>query len=60
MDTREEFAMLVQREPWLARLHYLPDPGPSRWRPVGPLVALALLVSPWIVFVWGLSGWLRL
>jgi hypothetical protein len=52
--------MIVQREPWLARLHYLPDPGPSSWRPVQPIVALTLLVSPWILFVWGLYGWLRL
>ena len=60
MDSREEFATIVQREPWLARLHYLPDPEPSRWRLVQPVVALALLVSPWILFVWGLYGWLHL
>jgi hypothetical protein len=59
VNSREEFALIVQREPWLARLHYLPDPGPSSWHPVQSLVDLALLVSPWILFVWGLYGWLR-
>jgi hypothetical protein len=60
VDSRQEFGRILRQEPWLARLHYLPDPRPPRWRPVKSVVAMALLTSPWILFVWMLYGWRHL
>jgi hypothetical protein len=60
MDSRQEFGKILQQEPWLARLHYVSKPRPSRWRPAESVVALALLASPWVLFIWMLYGWIRL